>query len=94
MQYICFATWSSRSFRRPINRPEAVSADSALVDSLQMAATNAVEMLEGDAVTVEVTKDVAKDVAEDVAVAVVVEDDHKEEEDEETVVEAVEALLP
>ena len=35
-----------KHFRRPINRPETVSADSALVDLVQMAATNTVGMVE------------------------------------------------
>ena len=92
MQYSCFATWLSRSFRRPINRLEAISADSALVESVRMAATNTVGMVEETDVMVKVSKEVAEDVA--VAVAVVVENDHKEEEDEEPVVEAAEAPLP
>ena len=37
---------------------------------------------------------VAKEVAEDVDVDMVVEEDHKEEENEEPLVDAVEALLP
>ena len=78
MQYICFATWSSRSFRRPINRPEAVSAEKVLVDSVRMAATNTVRMVEEVAVTV----GVANEVDENVSVSVVVEEEHKEEEDE------------
>ena len=55
-----------------------------------MVATNTVGMVEEGPVTVEV----AKEVAADMDVAVMVEEEHKEEEDEEPVAEAVEAPLP
>ena len=60
------------------------------MDSVRMAATNTVGMVEEVAVTVEV----AEEVAEDMAVAVVVEEDHNEKEDEEPVAEALDDLLP
>ena len=45
-----------------------------LVDSVRMAATNTVRLVEKAVVTVEVSKEVS----ENVAVAMVVEEDHKE----------------
>ena len=56
------------------------------MDLVRIAATNTIRMAEEAAVMVEV----AKEVDEDVDVAVVVEEDHKEEEKKDPVAEAAE----